>query len=193
MECVEVSFALTGNLKGDTWCKIAETGNDYKDIWFSDEMNGYFAGVQGMQTTVDGGSVLTWSSGAISQYIRYFSLFDMETGWGCGGNEHILSMRDLTGIEGEQQASVDYAHGKLLMNPNPVLEQGSLSLLEQSDLLIEIYDISGRVAMSIESGQMTAGIHDIQMDLTGLNPGAYLVRVECSGNVICTSFLKHHK
>lgn len=174
------------------WNKIAETGNDYLDIWFSDEMNGYFAGTQGLQTTVNGGSEITWSTGAMSEYIRHFCFSNMDTGWGCGDNGHILSTGTFTGNEDEQWVSVNSTPGVPLINPNPVLEQGYLSvnLFEQSDLRIEIYDIAGRVVMSIEPGQLTAGLHDIQMDLTGINPGVYLVRVECSGDAICTSFLK---
>ncbi len=174
------------------WNHIAVTGNDYRDIWFSDENFGYFAGDQGIHTTANGGSSITWSTGAMSEYVRHFCFSDMNTGWGCGGNGHVLSMGTFTSVEDEHQASVNSTLGSLVMNPNPVLEQGflSISLPVQSDLQIDIYDISGRVAMSIEPRQMTAGIHDIQMDFTGMNPGVYFVRVECSGDAICTSFLK---
>jgi len=174
------------------WNMIAATGNDYRDIWFSDENIGYFAGDQGMQTTANGGSELTWSTSAMSENVRHFCFSDLDTGWGCGANGHVLSTGTFTSVEDEQQASVNPIPGALLIYPNPVLEQGflSISLPVQSELQIEIYDISGRVVMSIEPGQMTAGRHDIQMNLTEMNSGVYFVRVECSGDAICTSFLK---
>jgi len=81
--------------------------------------------------------------------------------------------------------------------PNPFSSELNISygLPEQSDVLIEVYDILGKKVLTIEENTMPAGIHSVKWN--GLNNsgkvasnGVYLVRISVGNFVRTTNVIK---
>jgi len=49
---------------------------------------------------------------------------------------------------------------------------------------VGVYDLSGRLALKLASGQYAAGSHQIVLDGTALSSGVYVVRLEVGGGVV---------
>ena len=71
----------------------------------------------------------------------------------------------------------------MAVTPNPASDELTVAftLERATDLLIVLYDASGRVAASFDAGRLSAGTHRIPLDLPGLPSGMYLMRVSGKG------------
>lgn len=47
-----------------------------------------------------------------------------------------------------------------------------------------LYDVAGRLRATLESGERTAGVHEVAWDLRGMDPGVYFVRLNASGPAV---------
>ena len=69
---------------------------------------------------------------------------------------------------------------QLLITPNPASSQTSLQiLLQQSlDVMVELFDVTGRKVETIFSGNLSKGSHSLQLDMKPFHSGNYLVRMK---------------
>ena len=67
----------------------------------------------------------------------------------------------------------------LKLYPNPVIDKAKISFkLENSaNIILKIFDLNGRLVNSIDMRQMTSGDHEISLDCSYLNRGAYLIQL----------------
>lgn len=80
----------------------------------------------------------------------------------------------------------------LNMYPNPAAQSTRMDLnFEQfGDASIEVYDILGKQVASRELGQVDAGVQSVDLDLSTINNGIYIVRVQQNGNVVASQKLE---
>ncbi|MBM3326717.1 MAG: T9SS type A sorting domain-containing protein, partial [Calditrichaeota bacterium] len=69
-------------------------------------------------------------------------------------------------------------------NPFNAAAQIKFNLSEAGMVEVGVYDLSGRLALKLASGQYAAGSHQIVLDGTALSSGVYVVRLEVGGGVV---------
>jgi len=73
--------------------------------------------------------------------------------------------------------------GSVSVFPNPVSSEATVIfyLNTPNDMLLNIYDLSGKVVKTISSYRPMAGKQEVTLNCTGLRPGTYIIRVS-AGN-----------
>ena len=66
-------------------------------------------------------------------------------------------------------------------NPFNAVTHISFELPYQSDVSLEVYDLSGRSITSIFSGSQTAGIHSVSWNAGNHPSGVYFIKMEANG------------
>ncbi|MDX1421110.1 MAG: T9SS type A sorting domain-containing protein, partial [Rubricoccaceae bacterium] len=71
------------------------------------------------------------------------------------------------------------------ISPNPSRggATATVTLAEASEVTVSVYDVLGRRVAVLHEGPLGAGAHAFGLDLRGLPPGVYVVRVEAGGVV----------
>jgi hypothetical protein len=70
--------------------------------------------------------------------------------------------------------------------PQPLSGRGSMRLVLPAETFVrtQVYDAMGRLVRRVEEGQLRAGTHWLQLDVTGLAPGMYFCRVNAGGTAM---------
>lgn len=73
----------------------------------------------------------------------------------------------------------------LRLYPNPASQTTTLeySLNTNSNVMMQIYDMNGRLVSSLDNGRQAAGIHNAKLNVVNMKRGVYMVRVITSDNV----------
>src|SRR5690606_5119024 len=97
-----------------------------------------------------------------------------------GAHEGAVAVASEPGPEGEEGLG-------LSVQPNPARRSASvvLTLPEPGEVSISLYDVLGRRVAVLHDGRLAAGEHALPLDVRGLPPGVYVVRVS-SGYEIAT-------
>ncbi|MEQ8324182.1 MAG: T9SS type A sorting domain-containing protein [Vicingaceae bacterium] len=86
---------------------------------------------------------------------------------------------NLVGIDEKQgdQIATARSHFELSIYPNPVSDRLNiaLDLNEDQNLVVEVFDLNGKVVATLKNGQVNRGTQKMEMDVTGLRNGTYLV------------------
>lgn len=84
-----------------------------------------------------------------------------------------------------QKAEILLESGKLMtFYPNPVADSQShiiFKLMENSELVFDVYDTNGRLKMSKKLDQRSEGIYNETFDISFLTPGLYMCRYMVNG------------
>ena len=69
------------------------------------------------------------------------------------------------------------------LSPNPARGAVRLrvGLPDDGPLAVEVFDVQGRLVVSLDGGDRGAGWHDVEVPLRGLAPGVYVVRLTAEG------------
>lgn len=166
---------------GNYWQIVETTGHDYTDIWFDQNgQNGYVAGLRFGYSVNGGVTVASSPAGALENTICRLSFTDPGFGWGCGINGMILGHgENPSGTEEHGFASVPNG-GSLRLTCNPFTEMSSVSfsMPVQGTVALNLYDITGRIVISIHRGVLPAGEHTFSVQGKDLAPGMYFLRLE---------------
>ena len=85
----------------------------------------------------------------------------------------------LVGIEDKNAPAVSVAKEAFELNiyPNPVHDKAmiSLDLSKEENLVIEVYDLTGKIVSSVHNGSIKSGKKLISLDVSSWNNGTYLV------------------
>ena len=90
-----------------------------------------------------------------------------------------------TAVDGETNSPVDYA---LLQNyPNPFNPSTMITFTIQADLFVtlKVFNILGSEITTLVSGELDAGLHEVDFNASGLSSGVYLYKMQ-AGNIIET-------
>lgn len=82
----------------------------------------------------------------------------------------------------------------LKIYPNPVSDFAKIEfkMADRADVRIQVYSLSGRLVLDEQYGNQAAGKNTVQVDLTDLSNGTYIVRA-ISGSQVASSKLIIHK
>ena len=95
------------------------------------------------------------------------------------------------------QTSVELAYDELMaidqtalnnevsVYPNPIIDhaQVDFTLVEQSQVSIDIYNLLGKKIITVYNGRMIAGAQSIQINIDNLDNGIYFVNIEIDGQL----------
>jgi Secretion system C-terminal sorting domain len=70
--------------------------------------------------------------------------------------------------------------------PNPVssIATASITLANASNLDVQLFDINGKEVKSIFSGYISSGIRSMEIDLSGLASGTYILAARIPGQIV---------
>jgi len=73
----------------------------------------------------------------------------------------------------------------MLVNPNPVKENGviSMNIVTDGNYKVSLYDMTGRVISELHSGRLNAGNNKINFNVSNLNHGVYFIKAEGNNNI----------
>ena len=94
-----------------------------------------------------------------------------------GENDVLVGIEDGPGIDG-------LAIGAAYPNPTRGAASLDLTLDRALDLRVVLYDVVGRQVATLADGPAAAGETTIGLDVSGLAPGVYLLRVEADGQAV---------
>ncbi len=172
---------------GLNWVTVAETGNDYTDVWFAENgLDGYFTGYAAghFGVTSDGGYNVTHSAYGLENLLDWISFTDVNHGWGCGDFSRILSFAENTTGIAEPEHSIPQAPGNMIFSsPNPfsVSSTVSFALPAECHVTLDLYDLTGRKIQTLHAGNLPGGEHNFLLSGTDLPPGTYFLRLNAGG------------
>lgn len=96
---------------------------------------------------------------------------------------------NITGIN--EQTPINAAFDVSSIYPNPATDNTSIviDLIENSTITIELFDVNGKLIQQAFSGQLAMGQNTINLNLTSIGSGNYLVKVSDNSGVFATRAL----
>lgn len=105
-----------------------------------------------------------------------------------GGSEARFELLITTsGVDGLTELGAtpeDFILAQNYPNPFNPITQISYHLPQTSEVLLEVYDLTGRSVATLVDEQMAAGRHTIGFDATGLSSGVYIYRLQVGSQII---------
>jgi len=96
---------------------------------------------------------------------------------------------EYTGTDFRPETVKDLSY--LLAYPNPASKEVRFRFIlrEESRVIAEVFDITGRISERLYSGILPAAEHDLQMDLTKKNQGLYFIRLHVNDQLFVRRFV----
>lgn len=184
--CVgEDGLAISSQDAGLTWNTFSMPVNeDLHQVAFLNDLSGIICGDGGfIYVTLDGGinwSVQSNSSHAVS--LRDIAFGGDTTAFICGDNGRVLrNQNDISGIHPYTSVSLNAG-----VYPNPFENELNITvdLENNSEVILTITDLSGRIVLQENKGELSAGKNTIRPNgIVTLVPGMYIVQINAGGNV----------
>lgn len=99
-----------------------------------------------------------------------------------------------TSISDPDPGSSDGVYLPLSVNiyPNPVNDNTMLSytLSKNSDVVISVYDLTGRLAKTVKLSNISKGAHTYKLDCSALKTGSYFLKLQSGTETASTKFIK---
>ena len=75
--------------------------------------------------------------------------------------------------------------------PNPVQSEATVSfnVTENTNVNIQVFDLTGRMVMSQNMGRFIEGTHEVRINTESLSTGSYILRLNQGGNSSCVKFM----
>jgi hypothetical protein len=92
----------------------------------------------------------------------------------------------------ERQLRIKNDELRMDLYPNPTkgISQCSFHISQYQKVTIEIFEMNGRKVVSILDDYLYAGHHQVQLDVSALPSGYYLVRLQAGGNCVTKKIIK---
>ena len=90
----------------------------------------------------------------------------------------------LSAITELSPVSEDFQVGALWPNPSVSLANFSISLATPQGVTSEVFDVQGRLIQSFKHGFLSAGQHELNLDLRGLSRGRYMLKISSRSSPI---------
>lgn len=125
----------------------------------------------------------TWEEGCKRPGEVYFGTF----GRGIWASNSLLGLNDDNASDAVKQLKT-----KLKVYPNPASDVAKLNftLFKNSDVTIQIYNISGRLVKTIREKNLTKGDQTIEIDAADLSNGSYIVKFTAGSVNETVKFMK---
>lgn len=98
---------------------------------------------------------------------------------GTHGRGAFRNLDFVTGIENPTSQKPSAFKSQILVYPNPVVSEATavINFSVASRANVRVFDLSGKVVLSIDGLKMNAGRNEIKLDMSGLMRGNYIVQV----------------
>jgi photosystem II stability/assembly factor-like uncharacterized protein len=168
---------------GTTWtAQISGTENILYCVHFYNEDRGYIAGASGtILKTLNGGETWIAEESNTAQELRSVFIYDTNTVYVAGLGGTILKsvpggFFQISEEELNQRSSIS-------LFPNPLNNSSLITFEIQSEGMVDInlYDLSGKMTLSLLHGVMTRGKHQFRFYKGEIPSGVYFIRI-ISGN-----------
>jgi hypothetical protein len=176
---------------GQHWDKqyLAGPEDRLKDIFFLDANLGWIVGYHGIIfSTTDGGD--TWFPDAVptTQDLNAVFFTASDLGWAVGSGGTILR------LSGSSSAVDDHSllkHDDLKVYPNPVSATAylELTLPQEMEVSIDIFDLSGRKILPVYTGSLSGGTTILEIRMPSMGNGNYLCKVSYTGGQISKTLI----
>lgn len=95
-------------------------------------------------------------------------------------------------VEEPKQQKPSIFRSKLLLYPNPVDNNATVvfNLNQTVPVMVNVYDLTGRVVASYDAGNMRSGRNEYRLDVSHLKRGSYIVQVLAGNESRTTKILK---
>lgn len=102
---------------------------------------------------------------------------------------NVLKGIEYTGIDHVPEVQSDLSY--LLTYPNPASDEIHFRFIlnDESAVIAEIYDLTGRKIELLYNGIMAAAEHDLQMNLTTRQAGIYFIRLKVKEHTCVKRFI----
>ena len=175
---------------GESWTKVAD--HYFMDIDYWEENPQILAARLldfSIMASTDGG--LTWSdiTGDLPGHPKRIAF--------CGDDGHLYAPTmyqgtyrtpvETTGTAGETGGRIGAEGLALSVSPNPVTATAAVSytLPQSASARLDVFDVTGRLVRTLESGQMAAGSHQSLVSVSDSDPGVLFVRLSTeSGSTV---------
>ena len=155
------------------------------------ENNGYVAGSKvqnaGSQYQCKPYPYSGWCNGAAWAYGPGTGAYWSDA-WTLVGSCNARSAAD-----GSNNTSAIVNENMLSNSPNPFQENTTIevTLNEESDVNIAVYNKAGQIVATVLEGHLNSGTHALQFDSKALMPGLYIVKCSTNNNVITRKIVKN--
>jgi surface protein len=122
-----------------------------------------------------------------SSLVLRFTLNESPLSELANGEGNVIDGAKLSVADAETSGkTVKWQNGKVVCYPNPAHSTLNLELETPSPgtLSLELVNLQGVPVITSEPGTVAAGWHKEQLDLRGLAPGVYFLRVDMNGDII---------
>jgi len=178
------SRVLKTNDGGYSWTELPNFSFPGNKVFFINKDSGYVLGYNQTWETTDGGN--TWDGGNFitSNYLRDLFFFNIDTGYIVGGNGSILYMpSDYFPVS--QDEITNPSESFLTVFPNPC--RGSTTILynleSPSKVTFQVFQVSGEIVKSTYIMRQPAGKYEINLEVSDLACGIYLLRIQANDKV----------
>ncbi len=188
------------SIDGGAWTQIFPNGGYTHTIREGSTAGPFLEGTDVFSGTVDWHEVvfdLTEFSGSAQLRFRFGSDgADTREGWYV---DDVLIEGFLVGYSGIEEQLTRRVLQLSSADPNPFMSRTTLSysLPEQADVLLQVFDLSGRVVRTLKNETQTAGTYRVEWDGRGddtrlLPAGVYLTRLRAGLDEVATKVIVAH-
>ncbi len=165
---------IEGTKDGLAWAKIANGYNASANANWLAALNAFQSGSPSLSVTETFDLKNTFAAGdTLLIRFRLHANNDGTTGWGWSV-DNLYIQQQPTATEPKIDPNI------FNVFPNPTTGKLNLdySLPTESDVALNVWDISGRNVMVMELDNQSQGSHQLELDLESLSNGLYLVRIK---------------
>lgn len=188
--------------QGQLYCLSIDNGDSDQDVMaFENQYGGTFSHAPAASGTQGGGNAVNTTFGIVA-YPTYTligpdnkfintdiwpisSVVDFENAFPSGSNIMPMACTSVS-VDDELNAAT------LNMYPNPAAQSTRLDLNFENfgEVSIEVYDILGKQVAVRSLGTVDAGVQTVDLDLSAINNGIYIVRIQQDGKVLAAQKLE---
>ncbi|MBU2650041.1 MAG: T9SS type A sorting domain-containing protein [Bacteroidetes bacterium] len=179
---------------GNSWdTSYYSTGNNgLYSVYFIDSFNGWAVGENGsIISTTDGGN--TWESDTSNTSYHLKSVYFTENGHGwVVGDEGTILHADYSQIVGLDEFGDHSFNLGILCYPNPCSGTAFLrfTVNDYRLTICDLYSISGLWIRRLVNEVMPAGVHEMELDVSSLPDGIYILRLQADSEVVTRKLVK---
>ncbi len=154
-------------------------------IYFLSEQTGWFTAGNRLFKTINGG--INWNYSNTVTGISNVHFTSQDTGWGINGNGILIYTDLLTPIFQTTEVNLENYH--LQQNyPNPFNSSTRINytLPVSTNVLLAVYDVTGRVVSTLVNSYHTAGNYNITWNSNDQPSGIYFYRIKAGETILET-------
>ncbi len=184
-------LAVYTNDAGVNWYEYQTTiPEDLHAVRFKNDLGGLICGDSGLiWRSMDGGA--TWMDESVADSVS--ALYDITfagdtTAYICGQNGTVLKSR--TDVSNVQSTENEFSISAF---PNPFTHEVNVSIALAAPAVVQVTvaDLTGRIVLDENAGELDAGKQILRPELSSLAAGMYIIRVTAGDVVKALQVVKH--